>query len=73
MAYELGIRTFSSAVFLLLTAKVPSGNHCSQERKFPGTFVPRSESSVPGIVSSLLTRVRDAGTAVKVNRKNIVK
>ena len=45
--------------------KVP-GNFCSGERMFPGTFI-------PGIVSSLLTRVRDAGTAVKVNRKNIVK
>ena len=45
--------------------KVP-GNFRSWERMFPGTFV-------PGIVSSFLTTVRDAGAAVKVNRKNIVK
>ena len=36
---------FSLPVFLLLGAKVPSGNFCSQELKFPGTFAPGSESS----------------------------
>jgi len=30
----------------LLTAKVPSGNLRSHERKFPGTFAP--ENDVPG-------------------------
>jgi len=28
-------------------AKVPSGNLCSQERKFPGTFAPAWERKVP--------------------------
>jgi len=35
----------SLPVFSLFGAKVLSGNLCSQERKFPGTFVPRRESS----------------------------
>ena len=39
------IRTFRSPVFSLLGAKVPSGNLHSQERKFPGTFVPGNEGS----------------------------
>jgi len=38
-----GIRTFCSPVFLLLGTKISSGNLHSQERKFPGTFVPGSQ------------------------------
>ena len=47
-----GIRTFRSSVFSLLGAKVPTENFRSRERKFSGTFAPRSESyrelSFPG-------------------------
>ena len=50
----------------------------SSERKFPvGTFAPRNESSrelsLLVLPVCFLTTVRDAGAAVKVNRKNIVK
>jgi len=38
-----GSRTFRSPVFSLLGAKVPTENICSLERKFPGTFVPKSD------------------------------
>ena len=40
-----GSGTFRSPVFYLLGAKVPTGNIRSLERKFPGTFAPRSKSS----------------------------
>jgi len=62
----MGIRTFRSPVFSLPGTKVPSGNLRSQERMFPGTFV-------HAIVSSHSDHGKDAGTAVKVKRKNIVK
>ena len=42
---KIGIRTFCSSVFSLLGAKVPTENFCSRERKFPGIFAPRNESS----------------------------
>jgi len=43
---QVGSGTFrSSPVFLLLGAKVSTGNIRSLERKFPGTFAPVSESS----------------------------
>ena len=38
-------QTFCCPVFLLLRAKVPTGNFRSREQKFPGTFVPGSECS----------------------------
>ena len=58
-------RNESSWELSLPGMKVP-GNFCSQEWMLPGTFV-------PGIVSSLSDLIRDAGAAVKVNRKKYSK
>ena len=44
-ALMLSSGTFRSLVFSFLGAKVHSGNFRSQERMFPGTFVPGSECS----------------------------